>query len=78
MVLKYPINIGNNPADLLSPQHDSFVSSLSEDFLISLQKRGLRRFSYYDPRIDKKFIIKIEDYFLQPTFDNSEYMVVPL
>ena len=76
MVLKYPTNIGNNPTDLLSPQHDSFVSCLSEDLLTSLQQRGLRQFSYYDPKIDKKFIIKIEDYFLQPTFEDSEYVVL--
>lgn len=76
MILKYPNNIGNNPMDLLSPQHDSFVSCLGENFLMLLKKRGLLQFSYYDPETDKKFIIKIEDYFLQPTFENSEYMTL--
>ena len=48
MIITYPSFIENNPHDLLSPHHDSFVSCFESRFNDSLDEIGLRDFTFFD------------------------------
>lgn len=64
MIITYPSFIENNPHDLLSPHHDSFVSCFESRFNDSLDEIGLRDFTFFDKDLNQKYYIHIQDYFL--------------